>query len=217
MKEDVLQSIQMRREQMLFYCQNGIIFVLVLDARVRPQWVEHPLTLLHDTFCHQYPTIPLDTDQSIVFDVTQFDPFKQEAVTYLRGIDVQLHLILTLVEERLLMEEEIVEVDLFERAAMIAQRLVRQAVTYGHAQQIERRLSLVDRLLSRVDGDFIYRNDTQYVLECENCHLCQEPRACFYTEILEELLSNFSLDHEVYWDEASHTRTIMVEVPSEEE
>jgi hypothetical protein len=209
-KEDTIESIRMSREQMFFRRQKEIIFILVVDSEVRSKWVERPLAEIHDDFCKQFPSVLLTRGESLVFDVTQFDPFKTQAAAKFNRLDAQLNLLLLLIEENLITEDEVQDVDPLEWTILVSGRLLKQSSMYRRSWKIRHRLQLVDLLLERIESNFISRIENEFTLDCVNCGVCEDHFHCFYFEILETLLTHLNIEYDVYWDEISQIRTISI-------
>ncbi|MFW9779232.1 MAG: hypothetical protein ACFFE8_10295 [Candidatus Heimdallarchaeota archaeon] len=209
-KEDTLESIRMSREQMFFRRQEGIIFILVVDSKVKYNWVAKPLADIHETFCRQFPSVLLTCGESLVFDVTQFDPFKIQAAARFNLLDAHLNLLLLLLDETLIKEEEVQDLDPLEWTSIVSGRLLKQNSLYGRSWKTIHRLQLVELLLERIESYHISRVDREFTLNCAECRLCENQFDCFYLEILETLLSHLHIEYEVHWDEVSQIRTVSI-------
>ncbi|MFW9855021.1 MAG: hypothetical protein ACFFFG_08160 [Candidatus Thorarchaeota archaeon] len=216
-KEDTIESIYMSREKMFFRRQEGIIFILVVDSEVRSKWVERPLAEIHETFCRQFPSVLLTCSESLVFDVTQLDPFKMQAAAKLSLLDAHLNLLSLLVDEKLITEDEVQDIDPLEWTSTVSARLLKQSSTYGRSWKTLHRLQLVDLLLERIESNHVSRNENDFTLNCAECKLCEKHLYCFYTEILEILLTHLNIEYDVHWDEISQIGTISITDTSDDD
>ncbi len=195
-EEDTLETLQLGKVTFVFRKQDELIFILIVDTSVIPDWCAVELQYLQQEFFTAFPEV--QWQRELVLDLQMFDEFKLIVQHRLKILNKRVGLLCLLNDEHLLMGDDSHQ-DFTSLGTVVASRLLQKYYNqlieaFSRQQDL---LSVVDRILDWLDGSYIAREDTTYFFDCQVCGLCQCMTDCFFEPFLDLLLTQLGFETHV--------------------
>ncbi len=192
-EEDTLETLQLGKVTFVFRKQDELIFILIVDTSVNPDWCAAELQYLQQAFFTTFPEV--QWQRELVLDLRMFDEFNLTVQHRLGMLNKRVGLLRLLSDEYLLTKDDSHQ-DFSGLGTVVATRLLQKyhdqlIEAYSHQQDL---LYVVDKILGWLDSSYIAREDTTYFFGCQACGLCQGMSDCFFEPFLDLLLTQLGYE-----------------------
>jgi len=192
---DNIDILQMSKVSLFFKKrEQPLLFVFFIESDVNPLWCEEEINLLIERFFQKFPEVLWKRE---IVDLSNFYSFDKDADEILLALGKKIDLLLFLIEDGLLTEDEYLQEELPSLGRKVGMRCIEKYHNSFKDSLVRGEnfvLTLIDHLISQMNGENIKREDQQYQIDCENCffQICEKDQ-CFFEEFLHTILFFFRL------------------------